>query len=264
MAVAFVAVYPASSCTAPSFGTIFAAVLENALAAILDAALAAARSSTLASTVGAALGWLWQASSIVGLLLAIGDEGGEGCVRLRRQPGTGTVDGSNVPTRPLLRILSPFALQLSCGTLTHMKHLLDCLRYTYQTRGYQLTWGPGRSDGLFQMVRSTSLLRPDELKETSLIAFTDASHGGEKPMAGYALLFFGGLINWCAQRLQMTTLSSCQAEYVAATNATVSILAARALLQFVGALKEEQPTILLCDKTTAQFGWRTATPPPRA
>ena len=72
-------------------------------------------------------------------------------------------------------------------------------------------------------------------------------------MAGYALLFFGALINWCAERLQMTTLSSCQAEYVAATNATtVAIFAARALLQFVDALPVERPTILLlCDNDRA-------------
>jgi hypothetical protein len=52
--------------------------------------LAAASGSTLASTVGAALGWLWQASGFVWLLLVTGDEGGERCGRVRRQPGAGT------------------------------------------------------------------------------------------------------------------------------------------------------------------------------
>ena len=86
-------VYFVSSCTSPAFAATCASVLATNLAATLDTARAAARVSTLASTVVAALGWLWQAGNVMWLLLVGGDEGGESCSRLRRQPGAGTEVG---------------------------------------------------------------------------------------------------------------------------------------------------------------------------
>ena len=57
-------------------------------------------------------------------------------------------------------------------------------------------------------------------------------------------------ISWKAGRLQFTSLSSCESEYIAATKATVTIKTIRGVKSFFGQ-KPDLPTILFCDNKAA-------------
>ena len=87
-----------------------------------------------------------------------------------------------------------------------------------------------------------------------VISFFDASYGGEKPSAGEIEFFMGeraaGPISWVSYRLPITPLSSCEAEWIAATRATTSVKATRDILEFIGH-RQNEPTFLFCDNKSA-------------
>ena len=138
----------------------------------------------------------------------------------------------------------------NCGGAPHMVALYKAMRYAYGTRHYKLTFGAGRGTELFKSISSHCDITPDILREDELIVFTDASQGGARPMAGYVIWYLGGPISWSAYRLPHTTLSSCEAEYMAATRATTTTTALRALLEFTGK-QVTGPTLILCDNISA-------------
>ena len=69
-------------------------------------------------------------------------------------------------------------------------------------------------------------------------------------MAGYVCILFGGPLAWSAYRLPQTSLSSCEAEYCAATKAVITIVSMRSVLSFLG-FKIDGPTVLFCDNIAA-------------
>ena len=87
-----VGVYSPPSCAGQSLVSCFAAVFVSALADTLAAALVAARGSMSASTVGAALGWLWQIGGFAWMVLVTGEGDGWRSGWLRRQPGAGAAE----------------------------------------------------------------------------------------------------------------------------------------------------------------------------
>jgi hypothetical protein len=58
-------------------------------------------------------------------------------------------------------------------------------------------------------------------KNGNLTGFTDASWCGDiedrKSTAGFILLMGSGPISWCSKKEHVVTLSSCEAEYIAAS-----------------------------------------------
>ena len=138
----------------------------------------------------------------------------------------------------------------NCGGAPHMEALYQAIRYAYATRNVKLQYGPNRLAELFKSISDYSKLPSGLASDDIMLGYTDASQGGAKPMAGYVLVKFGGPLAWSGYRLTMTTLSSCEAEYVAATRATTMILPMRAVLQFMG-VNVTAPTVLFCDNSAA-------------
>ena len=138
----------------------------------------------------------------------------------------------------------------SCGGVRHMEALLQAIRYAYATRHYKVKYGRGRSNALLRKIVENSEMRSEALSDQVMIMFTDASQGGEKPMAGFCAWFGGGLLHWSGYRLTMTTLSSTEGEYVAATKAAIAAIALRGVLGFLQA-KDSAPTITFCDNLGA-------------
>jgi hypothetical protein len=138
----------------------------------------------------------------------------------------------------------------NCGGAPHMEVLLNAIRYAFSTRHYALSFGPDRAPALFKNIADHSKVDPSILSERTMIAFTDASHGGEKPMAGFLCWFFGGLLGYSAYRLPHTSLSSCEAEYVAATRTVMNVLSLRSILAFLG-IQDKAPTVIFCDNSAA-------------
>ena len=70
----------------------------------------------------------------------------------------------------------------------------------------------------------------------SLEGFTDAdgaSHDHQHAISGYAFLLDGGAISWSSEKQELVTLSTTEAEYMAATHAAKEAIWLRRLLQEV-------------------------------
>ena len=137
------------------------------------------------------------------------------------------------------------------GGAPHMEMLLNTIRYAFNTRHYKLCYGTGRSETIFENFKTYSKISDIAYSEESMIFMTDASHGGEKPMAGNVGIIFGGPFAWAGFRLPQTSLSSCDAEYCAATIAVTTIVSTRPVWEFIFNEKLTIPTILFCDNVAA-------------
>ena len=112
-------------------------------------------------------------------------------------------------------ILSRFA---NCGGVEHYKAALHCLKYLAKTAKYSIRYEKKASLETLEHVSAHSDYPAERGDITpTLVAFTDSSHGGERPMAGHVLLYGGGPVGYRAKRVPQTTLSVCETEYVAAT-----------------------------------------------
>ena len=137
------------------------------------------------------------------------------------------------------------------GGAPHMEMLLNTIRYAFNTRHYKLCYGTGRSETIFENFKTYSKISDIAYSEESMIFMTDASHGGEKPMAGNVDIIFGGPFAWAGFRLPQTSHSSCDAEYCAATIAVTTIVSTRPVWEFIFNEKLTIPTILFCDNVAA-------------
>lgn len=89
--------------------------------------------------------------------------------------------------------------------LNHAKHLL---RYLQRTSSYGITYSASKSSGL-----------NDKFKSNAFDIYADATWGTEedrKSFQGYAVTYNGRVISWASQRQKSTTLSSMEAEIIAA------------------------------------------------
>ena len=70
-------------------------------------------------------------------------------------------------------------------------------------------------------------------------------------MAGFVGILLGGPFAWSGYRLPQTSLSSCDAEYCAATKAVTTIVSVRPVVSFIVGVDIDEPTILFCDNNAA-------------
>jgi hypothetical protein len=106
------------------------------------------------------------------------------------------------------------------------------IQYLYTTRDLWLTFGG---------------------KDYALEGYTDsdwASQPHQHSISGYAFTFGCGVVTWSSKKQPIVTLSSTEAEYVAATHATKEVLWLRSFLgEFTDLFKT--PTTLHCDNNSA-------------
>jgi hypothetical protein len=131
-----------------------------------------------------------------------------------------------------------------------MEALYQAIRYAYSTRHSKIVCGPGRGQDLFKTITTESAMKAEALAEGTMFMFSDSSHGGAKPMAGFLAWLYGGPTHWGAYKLPMTSLSSAEGEYVAATKATTHGIALRATISFMDK-ESKPPTVLFCDNMAA-------------
>jgi len=89
---------------------------------------------------------------------------------------------------------------------------------------------------------------------SKLIGYTDSDFTGDtdirKSTTGFIFLLFGGAVAWGSKRQSCTTLSTTEAEYVAACETTKEAMWLRYLLKQIGMLPNG-PFPLLCDNQSA-------------
>ena len=136
----------------------------------------------------------------------------------------------------------------TCAGDLHLSHAVRIVDYLAATRNKKITYRRTARKRLYEhLVENTEGL-PDLQGHT--ILFSDASHGGEKPMAGWTAIEADGPIGWAAFRERTTPISSCEGEYVAATKATIAGLAFKQTKRFLG-FEVLDPIYLFCDNKAA-------------
>ena len=113
-----------------------------------------------------------------------------------------------------------------------VKHLFCYLKGTLD---YKLVYGPTDSSQLF-------------------ITYTDADHGGNpdngRSTGGYAVVIGGGAVSWSSRLQPVVTLSTTEAEYIAAVEAGKELVWMRNLLAEFG-YTHSSPSHLLIDNNSA-------------
>jgi hypothetical protein len=86
-----------------------------------------------------------------------------------------------------------------------------------------------------------------------LTGYTDASYRscpGAHSVSGYAFSLGSGAISWASRTQKSVALSTCEAEYVAASEASKEVMWLRQLLEAIG-FPQEEPTTLFADNNGA-------------
>lgn len=138
-----------------------------------------------------------------------------------------------IGTRPDISFaVSTLSQSLDNPGQIHWDAVKRIFRYLLGTKGWRLTYGG---------------------EQTNLIGYTDAD-GASQPhrraISGYAFLIDGGAVSWSSRKQELVTLSTAEAEYVAATHAAKeAIWLRRFLAEIFKPLNG--PTTLYCDNQSA-------------
>ena len=140
---------------------------------------------------------------------------------------------ASVATRPdITYAVSALSRFLDNPGSIHWEAAKRVFRYLSGTRDFTLTYGEERHD---------------------LIGYTDAdgaSHEHHHAISGYAFLFDGSAVSWQSCKQEIVTLSTAEAEYVAATHAAKEAIWLRRLFFDLFPIPSS-PTTLFCDNQAA-------------
>ena len=136
------------------------------------------------------------------------------------------------------------------GTQLHFDWALRVVSYLKVTMDKTITYRRETDGQLTEHLLAHSELKEFVFGKNSVIFFSDSSHGGERPMAGYIGFLADAPFAWSAFRLTLTPLSVCQGEYHAATKAAVAAKAYADIMQWAG-YPSQMATPIFCDNKAA-------------
>ncbi|KAJ4718900.1 Retrovirus-related Pol polyprotein from transposon TNT 1-94 [Melia azedarach] len=91
-------------------------------------------------------------------------------------------------------------------------------------------------------------------EKSDLIGFTDSDYAGDlddrKSTSGYIFMMGSGAVSWSSKKQAIVTLSTTEAEYVAATSCACQAIWLRKILEELY-FKQEGPTLIFCDNSSA-------------
>lgn len=123
---------------------------------------------------------------------------------------------------------------MSNPTQVHMLATKRVLRYLQGTKNYGIFYRQGGNE--------------------ELLSYTDSDYAGDisdrKSTSGYLFLLSGGAVSWLSKKQPIVTLSSTEAEFVAATTCACQAVWMRGILKEISHV-QEGPTTLLCDNNSA-------------
>lgn len=137
-------------------------------------------------------------------------------------------------TRPdLMFAVSLVSRFMSSPTQLHLAAVKRIMRYLKGTLEYGIWYKRG--------------------EESELIAYTDSDYAGDiddcKSTLGYVFLMSGGAVAWSSRKQPLVTLSSTEAEYVAAATCACQAIWMRRILEEISYVQGGE-MVLLCDKTS--------------
>ena len=93
--------------------------------------------------------------------------------------------------------------------------------------------------------------------KSELIGFSDADYAGDietrRSTTGYVFYLANGAVSWSSQRQKLVTLSTNEAEYLAASVATRELVWLRKLLKDIGCPCAEETTLFVDNQSTIQL-----------
>lgn len=91
-------------------------------------------------------------------------------------------------------------------------------------------------------------------EKSNLLGYTDSDYAGDrddrKSTSGYAFMFGSGAISWSAKKQPIVTLSTTEAEFVAATACSCQAIWLRRILEEL-TFKQTEATKIFCDNNSA-------------
>lgn len=93
-----------------------------------------------------------------------------------------------------------------------------------------------------------------KVKKSSFLGFTDSDYAGDiddrKSTSGNVFLMSSGAISWSSKKQQIVTLSTTEAEFVAAASCSCQAIWLRRMLEVLGNQQQDSTTIY-CDNVSA-------------
>ena len=91
-------------------------------------------------------------------------------------------------------------------------------------------------------------------EKSDLIGFTDSDYAGDqddrKSTSGYVFILGSGAVSWSSKKQSIVTLSTAEAEFVAASSCTCQAIWLKRILEELH-FKRQEPTVIFCDNTSA-------------
>jgi hypothetical protein len=145
----------------------------------------------------------------------------------------GSIMYAAIATRPDIAFaVSTLSQFLENPGRLHWEAVKRVLRYLSGTKDFKLTYGTENHE---------------------LTGYTDADGAAQKhrkAISGHVFLINGGAISWSSRKQELVTLSTTEAEYVAATHAAKEATWLRKLLKEIN-IQDNTPTTLFCDNQSA-------------
>eukprot|EP00268_Persea_americana_P058420 TRINITY_DN70637_c0_g1_i1.p1 TRINITY_DN70637_c0_g1~~TRINITY_DN70637_c0_g1_i1.p1 ORF type:complete len:219 (+),score=27.04 TRINITY_DN70637_c0_g1_i1:370-1026(+) len=138
-------------------------------------------------------------------------------------------------TRPdLMFVVSLISRYMSSPTELHMQAAKRALRYLRGTVNFGVFYKKGGNG--------------------ELLVYTDSNYAGDqddrKSTSGYVFLLSSGAISWSSKKQPIVTLSTIEAEFVAAASCACQVVWLRRIMEMLGK-KQNMPTIVHCDSSSA-------------
>ena len=162
------------------------------------------------------------------------DEGKKAMKAVPYREAIGALNWLAVGSRPdIAFVVGQLAQYMENPGRVHWEAVKIVMRYLKATKDLRLTYGRGESRGLEAYVDADG-----------------ASQEHRRAISGYVVLIDGGAVSWMSKKQELVTLSTMEAEYVAATHAAKELLWLRRLLgEIFRSLNH--PILLHCDNQSA-------------
>ena len=140
-----------------------------------------------------------------------------------------------IATRPdIMHSVSVISRYMECPTEIHLLAAKRILRYLQGTKEFGLFYKKGEKSELF--------------------GFTDSDYAGgqddRRSTSGYVFMLGTGAVSWSSKKQPIVTLSTTEAEFVAATACACQAIWLKKILEELQ-YKEDGPTLIYCDNSSA-------------
>ena len=147
-----------------------------------------------------------------------------------------------------LQVMTRPDLAQACSYLSQF--LEAPLKWHYVKMKRMIRYLQGTADRC--LVYGGPYVAPKGLSQGEMFGYVDSSWESRRSTSGFILYRNGGPIAWCSRKQKSTALSTAEAEIMAASEATKSVMAIRLILRDIGR-EIKGPTVLFEDNQAAIY-----------